>query len=212
VSSPQKLAHVVLFTRRIPQMRDWYATVLDARIVTENPAMAFLTYDDEHHRVALMNPAMAAGFAPPGMNDVSSTNGASPGDVPQTSPPGVARSAKSALEQVLPADQERGLGHVAFTYETLEALLGNYARLKELGIVPAVPINHGLTTSLYYLDPDGNRVELQIDNFATPDEAIDYMGSKSARTQPLGVPFNPDEMLRRLRAGELARDLVAVTW
>ena len=33
----------------------------------------------------------------------------------------------------------------------------------------------GVTTSLYYRDPDGNFVALQIDNFVTPDETTSYM-------------------------------------
>jgi catechol-2,3-dioxygenase len=36
--------------------------------------------------------------------------------------------------------------------------------LKGAGITPFVSVNHGLTTSFYYRDPDGNGVELQIDN------------------------------------------------
>ena len=38
--------------------------------------------------------------------------------------------------------------------------------LEEVGIQPHVPVQHGPTTSLYYRDPDGNMVELQIDNMA----------------------------------------------
>jgi hypothetical protein len=37
-------------------------------------------------------------------------------------------------------------------------------------IRPFYSINHGPTTSLYYTDPDGNRVELLVDNFATAGE------------------------------------------
>src|SRR6478752_3355358 len=38
-------------------------------------------------------------------------------------------------------------------------------------IQPHVPVQHRPTTSIYYLDPDGNMVELQIDNFTTPEDA-----------------------------------------
>ena len=38
-------------------------------------------------------------------------------------------------------------------------------------IKPYWCINHGLTTSLYYHDPDDNAVELQVDNFASSEEA-----------------------------------------
>ena len=50
---PTKLAHIVYRTRRFEQMLEWYKTVFDARIQYQNPALAFMTYDDEHHRLLL---------------------------------------------------------------------------------------------------------------------------------------------------------------
>ena len=52
---PQKFAHVVYRTRRFDQMLEWHQFVFDARVQYENPALALLTYDDEHHRFALAN-------------------------------------------------------------------------------------------------------------------------------------------------------------
>ena len=52
---PTKFAHVVYRTRRFEQMLRWYETVFDAKVQYQNPAIAFLTYDDEHHRIALVN-------------------------------------------------------------------------------------------------------------------------------------------------------------
>lgn len=52
---PQKFVHVVYRTRRFEAMLRWYATVFDARVQHQNPALAFLTYDDEHHRFAFAN-------------------------------------------------------------------------------------------------------------------------------------------------------------
>ena len=40
--------------------------------------------------------------------------------------------------------------------------MSTYARLKKAGIEPQFSINHGMTTSLYYPDPDKNMVELQV--------------------------------------------------
>ena len=37
---PTKLAHVVYQTNRMPEMRDWYATVLGGHVVYENPTSA----------------------------------------------------------------------------------------------------------------------------------------------------------------------------
>lgn len=53
------LAHVVYRTRRFEQMLAWYKEVFHARLQHQNPAMAFLTYDDEHHRLAFVDLAVA---------------------------------------------------------------------------------------------------------------------------------------------------------
>jgi catechol-2,3-dioxygenase len=50
-----RFGHLVLRTNRLAAMRDWYATVLDCRVVASSPQMVFLTYDDEHHRIALVD-------------------------------------------------------------------------------------------------------------------------------------------------------------
>ena len=41
----------------------WYETVFDARVQYQNPGLAFLTYDDEHHRFAFANMSL---FQPDG--------------------------------------------------------------------------------------------------------------------------------------------------
>jgi catechol-2,3-dioxygenase len=53
--SPAKLAHVVFRTARFEQMSQWYQQALHAQVAYANDYLAFLTYDDEHHRVALVN-------------------------------------------------------------------------------------------------------------------------------------------------------------
>ena len=125
--APEKFAHVVLKTANFDAVIEWYATVLQAPVAFRNDFIAFLTYDDEHHRVAVLN---------------------TPG-----SP--------------APDPAAAGVHHIAYTYADLGELLATYRRLKTRGIEPARCINHGPTTSMYYRDPDGLRVELQIDNFAT---------------------------------------------
>lgn len=55
---PQKFVHVVYRTRRFEQMLAWYQTVFDAKVQQQNPVLAFLTYDDEHHRFAFVNLAV----------------------------------------------------------------------------------------------------------------------------------------------------------
>ena len=57
-SRPTKFAHVVYRTRRFEQMLHWYKTVFEAKVQYQNPGLAFLTYDDEHHRFAFANMAV----------------------------------------------------------------------------------------------------------------------------------------------------------
>ena len=83
-------------------------------------------------------------------------------------------------------------------------------RLKAAGILPHWPINHGVTTSMYYRDPDNNRVELQIDNFATPAELDGYFHSPAFAENPVGVTYDPEELCRRYEAGEAMADLLRI--
>lgn len=40
MTADKKLAHIVLQTRQLPVMRDWYLKVLDAHVVYDNPLRA----------------------------------------------------------------------------------------------------------------------------------------------------------------------------
>lgn len=52
---PSKFAHCVLRSACYERSRDWYLTVLDAEIAFENEFVCFLRYDDEHHRIGIIN-------------------------------------------------------------------------------------------------------------------------------------------------------------
>ena len=159
--SPALFAHFVLRTSNFEAMRAWYLAVLNARVVHDNGTLCFLTYDDEHHRVALVNVA--------------------------------------GLQK--PAADSWGLNHVAYSYRTMRDLLSTYVRLREQGIVPFRPINHGPTVSMYYHDPDGNGVELQVDAFATKEAAAAFFDSEAFRENPIGVRFDPEELVKAFEAG-----------
>ena len=51
---PNRLAHIVFRTNQLDTMIQWYNTVLGGHTVFSDEHIAFLTYDDEHHRVALI--------------------------------------------------------------------------------------------------------------------------------------------------------------
>lgn len=104
---------------------------------------------------------------------------------------------------VVPDAEKRhhtGLQHVAFTYETLDDLLGTYVRLKSLGIMPLWAADHGVGTSFYYADPDRNIVELNINNYGNDWTATEYMRS-SASSAARPAPFDPEKMVAGRKAG-----------
>jgi catechol-2,3-dioxygenase len=107
-----------------------------------------------------------------------------------------------------PDPESNGVDHVAFTYESLGDLLSTYVRLRDVGIVPERTINHGMTTSMYYKDPDGNRIELQIENFDDPQAGLEFMNGPIFEQNPIGVLFDADELVDRFEAGEPVSDLV----
>ena len=51
---PVKLAHIVLKTNRYKALVDWYQLVLGAEVSHGDKMATFLTYDDEHHRIAIV--------------------------------------------------------------------------------------------------------------------------------------------------------------
>lgn len=95
-----------------------------------------------------------------------------------------------------------GFHHSAFEFATMGDLLDTYSRLKALGIEPHASLDHGLTTSFYYVDPDGNSVELQADNFASWQESSEWMRtSPQFAADPIGKPVDPDQMVAAREAG-----------
>lgn len=98
--------------------------------------------------------------------------------------------------------------HFAFEYHSLDALLGTYARLKDLGIVPVLCTDAGLQTAFYYSDPDGNSVELNVDNFGDPWTSGEYVrNSPEFASNPLGVFVDPDKMIAAHALGTTQWDL-----
>ncbi len=95
-----------------------------------------------------------------------------------------------------------GFHHSAFEYATMGDLLENYSRLKALGIEPHASLDHGLTFSFYYEDPDGNSVELQADNFGSWQESSEWMRtSPQFAANPIGMPVDPEQLVEAHKAG-----------
>ncbi|KAI1396478.1 Glyoxalase/Bleomycin resistance protein/Dihydroxybiphenyl dioxygenase [Hypoxylon fuscum] len=162
VLRPASFAHVFLRTNRFKEMVKWYKTVLGAEARFETERIAFLCFDEEHHRIAIC--------AMPGTGDKIKTSS--------------------------------GLEHMAFGFKTLDDLALAYQQRKAVGILPCWCVNHGITMSIYYYDPDGNQIETQVDSFEDNEEATAYMLGPDFKANPVGTEFDPEDLVRRLQAGE----------
>lgn len=101
-----------------------------------------------------------------------------------------------------------GMHHLAFEFPSIEHVLKTYVRLKDEGITPHAALDHGLTTSLYYVDPDGNSVELQADNFGDWRASSEWMRTAPEfKANPIGVQIDPDKLLTAWREGATAVEL-----
>ena len=162
VISPRSLAHVFLRTNNYRAMVDFYKVFLGAESRYESERVAFISYDEEHHRIAI------------------------------AAIPGTGEKLKTSA----------GLEHIAFTFTSLHELALAYRQRKSLGITPVWCVNHGVTTSIYYADPDGNNLETQFDNFDTIEDTNAFMDSKEFQENPIGTDFDPEDLVRRLQSGE----------
>jgi catechol-2,3-dioxygenase len=167
VASPIKFAHVVLKTRNYDEMVAWWSDFLEATPRHSNPFITFLSYDDEHHRLAIAKMPHLA-------------------------------------DRV---DNTVGIEHFAFTYATLDDLLGQYERMGARGVRPYWTINHGMTLSAYYRDPDGNQVETQVDTLSLA-EAETFMASPAFAANPIGIDVDFEAIVARRRSGASVESLV----
>lgn len=172
-NSPAYLAHYGIRARRFREMIDWYQTVFRAKIQHENEFLAFLTFDEEHHRLVIFE-----------------------------DPATVERPENAA-----------GVDHVGYGLASFGELVSAYERLKAHGILPFLPLNHRFTTSLYYRDPDGNEVELSVDNFPTKADCDAFVRSEQMAEigrPPFGYQFDPDELARLYHSGATNEQLARI--
>ena len=113
----------------------------------------------------------------------------------------------SAIEVSDPHEIERLRAQYDLNYNPAD----HYEELKDQGIRPHRCVNHGMTTSMYYYDPDHNQVELLFDNFHIARAGRDYMTSRSESDKnPVGIDFDPDELVAQVREGLRIEELTEI--
>jgi catechol 2,3-dioxygenase len=77
-----------------------------------------------------------------------------------------------------PDASQPGLHHIAWQLGSFEELKAAYHELKALGVPVESTVEHNVSRSVYFNDPDGNRVELYCDMFEDGFAAMQTLGPR----------------------------------
>ncbi len=80
-----------------------------------------------------------------------------------------------------PEATQPGLHHMAWQLGTFEELQAAYRELKAMEVPVESTIEHNVTRSVYFRDPDGNRVELYCDMVENGFETMRTLGPRRDR-------------------------------
>lgn len=164
-----RLRHFALKTADLEPMVDWYSTLLGITPTRSTPMRAAANVGASGRIVWIGN---------------------SQGD------DGMALIAHPALTDDTQRSRHKGLHHVAFELPSVDDLLSVYVRMRTLGVKPVLAADYGATTSFYYDDPDGNRIELMVDNVAeTQNCGGPIQNSDESGRISNGTEVDPEQML-----------------
>ncbi|PKK49756.1 hypothetical protein CI102_7127 [Trichoderma harzianum] len=174
IVSPKKLAHVVLRTNNLKAMAPFYEVFLGGQATFKNDYACFVTYDEEHHRVAIVQ-----------LPDLA-----------------------QKLPKSCGLDLSDSHFHIEFTFQNTHDLAQVYTQRKAHGIIPLLCVNHGITMSMYYRDPDGNVIETLVDSFSDLEKQTAFMNSPEFLQNPVGVDYDPENLVKRLADGEAEESIL----
>lgn len=98
-----------------------------------------------------------------------------------------------------------GLHHMQLMTSGRDELCDTFDELRTHGMRPHRSADHGVMTSFYYRDPDGNNVEITAQNWPTLDAMVDFMGSDAFKANPSGSEIaDPEAFVANHRAAALA--------
>ena len=101
-----------------------------------------------------------------------------------------------------------GIHHSAFEYASVDDLLESWVRMRALGIEPHACLDHGFALSFYYVDPDGNSVELQADWWGDWAKSAKFMEtSPDFAAGPVGKFVDPAKLVEARANGMSVEDL-----
>ena len=178
------LSEVVLRTGKFDQLKDWYVKVLAAEPFFTRPRPEKISWT-RAQQIAFFK---LAGIYPYqqvlGIFEVDDTT-----EAPKTDP---------------------GLHHFQLGHGNFDELFDRYDTLKSYNILPAQTWNHGVSTSFYYKDPDGNLAEMNCVNFANEEEFFGYFETEAYKKNVSGIIIDAEDYIARYRSGTRREELVKI--
>ena len=120
-------------------------------------------------------------------------------DYPYVQSVGLFEQPGTAVE---PVKQAPGLHHMQLMTASIDTLCDKYKALRAHGMTPHRSADHGVMTSFYYRDPDGNNVEITAQNHPTMAAMIDFMASAEFAANPSGHEIDDPEAFVARRRGQ----------
>jgi catechol-2,3-dioxygenase len=80
-----------------------------------------------------------------------------------------------------------GLNHFAFKVESYEALQQAHQRLVGANVAVDRAVDHGMSLSLYFADPDGIMMELFCDTFSNQADGLAFMKATPGQAKPMDI-------------------------
>lgn len=97
-----------------------------------------------------------------------------------------------------------GLNHFAFQVDDYNALQAAHERLTSANAVIDHIVDHGMTRSVYFLDPDGLMMELYCNTFDTEEEGLAFMKATPGQATPMDIAA-PEPPRPMIPAGDFSK-------
>lgn len=189
--APLTQSETVLKTGRLEEMRTWYRIMLGVEPSIENTPNGDQYNADGTPRGTGLRVCFFEFFE----------------NYPHLQAIGLIEVPNTSLD---PSENSPGLHHFQFQTGSLKAMLERFDAAAALGILPSFSMNHSLTMSMYYHDPDKNIFEITANNFATYAEYRAHMNSQEFLENFDGAFIDPYELKSRFEAGQTLAQLQPV--
>ncbi len=191
IGAPDNFHHVAWKTMRYTSMVDFYSRLFHCKPLYESEAITFLTFDDEHHRIAIANTSAA----------LEENMGLLPRVLIR-----MLVAIRNFVNRVTP--NLVGLDHVSYKMDSIDSWFDFYHNARKNGLDPAWTINHGWISGIYYRDPDGHLIEIFFEHFRSAEEFRSGSIAPDFAEEPIGTNMDIDVLHEMYKSGTPFEDLV----